>query len=169
MEANPCRVEWVGPTGPAFPAGCQFQGEIACPAICAQPSACTAVSCNAHGICELKTSQDPNGCGFFGDSTCQELESIVDQSLETAQSCLAGGVQATTECDAGEYVEDLCGCPHAVSSEQQIAKADALSAVVAHQAQCPVPERCQLLDCAQAGTSGTCQLTTHPDGICIFN
>jgi len=171
LEADPCLVEWGdGETGPEPTFDCQFMGEIACPALCAQPPACKAAYCTAHGTCQLVTSQEPNGCVEpVGDATCDELEEMFDQALARASSCLAGGVVESHECDDALVVEDLCGCPHAVSSEHPIDMGDAISAQVAFNAQCEAPEICALLDCIVATESGSCEPTEHPDGVCRFN
>lgn len=106
---------------------------------------------------------------YIDEATCDALESIFDQALSEARRCLAGGTVETQECDEGLTVEDLCGCPHAVSDQHPVAAGDALSARVAFQAQCPTPERCALIDCAPASASGHCELTEHPDGVCQFD
>lgn len=171
LESDPCLVEWGdGETGPNPTFECQFQGEIACPAVCAQPAACTAAYCTEHGTCALRTSDVPRACELnVDDATCDELDDIFDQALQRASSCLAGGVVETDECDEALTVEDLCGCPHAVSSDHPIDIGDAISAQVAFNAQCEAPEICALLDCIVATESASCELTEHPHGECRFD
>lgn len=171
LASDPCLVEWGdGEAGPSPTFECQFQGEIACLAVCAQPPACTAAYCTAHGTCALRTGDHPNACeNGVGDATCDELEDIFDQALARAQTCLAGGVAETDECDEALTVVDLCGCPHAVSSDHPVDAGDALGAQVAYNAQCKTPERCALVDCIAQTESASCELTEHPNGVCRYN
>jgi len=135
LAADPCLVEWgEDETGPVPTAECQFKGDIACPAICAQPAACTAAYCAPEGSCALRTSDKPLECDVEGKETCEVLKDMFEQAVERASSCLAGGVVESTECDEGLTVEALCGCPRAVSSEHPIDAGDALSAQVAFNA-----------------------------------
>jgi hypothetical protein len=100
--------------------------------------------------------------------SCEALEEDFNDALAEARSCLAGGIVPTTECDDGISVVDLCGCPQAVSSEQTDARALIETARQAYADECVPPERCQLIDCAPKTSSGICQLTTHPNGVCVF-
>ncbi len=169
VDADVCTVPWTETSGPEIPPGCQFMGEIGCPGICILPPACSRAVCNAQGVCELITSEDPNGCVSTGDATCQELEEDFEATVDEMAQCLAGGITPTTACDAATTVTDLCGCPRIINSEVQDGEEAVAAARAAYQSKCQAPERCQLLDCATGADSGHCELTEHPDGKCVFD
>lgn len=167
VEADPCLVAWEGTTGPQVPSGCEYEGDLACPAFCIQPPVCVRPYCSASGSCELVVGQEPAACEVI-DASCDELEELFDSALDEASVCLAGGTVATTECDDALTVDDLCGCPRIINNDQPLKAAAVQAARVAYQLQCEAPKICQVADCSGGTDSGTCELTEHPYGVCVF-
>ncbi len=167
--SDECLVEFVpGTPGPQASNECMFMGEIACTLECAVPPTCASATCNASGACELEMGFSVQECAEEVDA-CAALEKVFQQAVGAARACLAGGITPSSECDAGESVQDLCGCPIAVSSEAALGLPTIEAARLAYLAQCDQPDFCSAVDCVQKTDSGTCELTTHPDGMCVFD
>ena len=168
-EEKLCWIPWNGSMGPEAPDGCRPNDDgVVCDASCALPPDCALPSCGEDGVCQVRFGYSQAECQSDGTAECERLQTAFSTALAAARSCLAGGVTPTHECDAGNAVSDLCGCPQAVSSEHAEALVALERARSSFEAKCETPEMCQLVDCAQDGDAGTCQLTTHPDGVCVF-
>ncbi len=166
-DRDPCLIPWTETTSPEIPAGCAYPDDVICTTECAVPPECASAHCN-EGQCIIDMGFSSEECATDGTDDCSTLESAFSTALAEARACLAGGTTASTECDAGDSIQDLCGCPQAVNSEATAAQAAAELARSAYEEQCEAPDECQSIDCAPAGESGTCKLTTHPSGVCVF-
>lgn len=181
---DPCLVEWSKSGAPAATEDCRYDsdGDIACPAACAQPPSCIAAICNDASRCEIEFYYDaiecsPGGTGGSGaggsgtgggsSGSCDDLDAARESALSKARSCVFGGIVA--ECTEPAWVSNECGCQVAVNNVRPEDIQAAEDAYDAWNEACEPPMYCQLVDCIPPTGSTDCEIEEGSvNSVCVF-
>jgi hypothetical protein len=162
VEQNHCLAPWAG-SETTIPAGCEFAGEVECPASCAIQPTCATPRCDA-GTCTLDVRYDSGPCEDPSDD-CAQLDAERRETLQAARTCNAAIEIA--QCTGSEVIAHECGCDVLVNEAQPEKVAAARAARAAWEAAGCGPSACPAVECAPV-TGGGCVAMSLGD-FCVAN
>ncbi len=148
VATDPCLVPWDDRAEPV-PEQCG-QGEVACPAICAEQPACIAPRCD-DGVCKLALGYDALECDAIGgtggslSADCSALLADLDEAIREARVCTPGGI--VPECDGSTLLTTECGCKVLGNENLPERVVQAEAALEAFEESCDEPAHCQVTIC----------------------